>query len=892
MFGKSVLLSFVWLCSATFAFDAGWTGNFLVTNYATHYSLTECALLQLSADYLRDVYSITSIHSSINIQNGSCQTSVIFEKIGEALAQLQIDKKHLALAIETITQANTNRDLLEPLQYATHFHNEEIGAGALLVSQRLEAAVTNMQTNDYEAAREAFGAMLHSVQDFYSHTNWIEIGYRVPNQGMGKYQNLGTVPWKGIRTCVNCAGEACRNNFAPTVLESILLTSGYYGLRVEGETLDANLKPIGKCSHGGPDDYTVDMDASGGGINKDTLTSDHGHLHQLAASVAYNATVQILNEFRTTIGQEAFGSFLGLATTLQNASGNSLIIVMDDTGSMGPYIAMAKQIAISIVNTFRNLTYPPSNYILSPFNDPTWGPLTISDTPEQFVAELDKLYAHGGDDEPELYYHGILEALKVCEVGSVLYAFTDAPAKDAYLKGQAVQLAKEKRVTITLFYARPRARQEQTGRSSPSPTDVIEYLDVTDGNDLSSITGGVLMGIDEQALAATTNFIIQNLAGEHPVTVVTAAASNLNISFHVDSSITSLKIELTSRSVLDFLAFSLIKPNSVPTVLLPTAQTPYMLMYVIPVDSMQKGQWTLLSQMNTLHTVQINAQTDLMCSSTLQKEIGGGVSNLSFTPLTTQPVQQDRNLFVLTICDKLPSELKTGYVNLLAANNGSAVIQKLTPMQVSATGFLSRITVPTGGFRLSSVIQLEDDTIIQRGTKEIVTPTSISLIVDNQPYFVVHPNTTYLNYTIHNAGSTPLTITLRVTDTMNLLPSIGVTKTYLVPASNRTSDSLALITGSLADFDANTTILTDSVVFSLAALDYTYDENVPVYIMRKETHLTNQTDSQQPPIQTTTTTTITTVAQTTAPSVINAATNWQIDTVFMTVFLCISFCLF
>ena len=890
MVPKSILLFVVCFSSVAVCFEAGWTANFLVTNDATHYSITECALLELAADYLRDVYSVTSIHSIIEIQSGLCRANVIFERISEELARLKINKERLSRTIETITQANTNRDLLEARQYATHFHNEEINEGARLVSQRLEAAVTSVQTEDYQSARESFGALLHTVQDFYSHSNWIEIGFRVPNTGMGKYENLGTVPWKGIRTCVNCEGEGCRNNFAPGFLEQNLLTSGYYGLRVDGETPDETLKPIGKCSHGGPMDYTVDTDATGGGIDKDSLTSDHGHLHLIAASVAYNATLQIANDFRTAIGQELFGRFLGLATSLQNLSANSLIIVMDDTGSMGPYIEMAKQIALRIVDTFKKLEYPPSNYILSPFNDPTWGPLTISKTPEQFVDELDKLDAHDGGDKPELYYHGIVEALKVCEIGSSLYAFTDAPAKDAYLKGQAVQLAKDKRVTITLFYARPGARQGHTGRDTPSPTDVIEALDVTDGNDLSSITGGVLMGINEQALNATTDYIIQNLVGEHPVTLISASALNLNVSFHVDRSITSLKIELTSRSALNSLALQLTKPDGVTIVPVPNSQTPYILMYTIPLDSTQTGEWTLVSQMNTVHNVQINARTELICSSTLQKEISGTASSLSFTPLTTQPVREDKDLFVLTICEKLPAKLKTGYVVLLAANDGSNVLEKLTSVQVSATGFLSKMTVPTSGFRLSSVIQLEDDTIVQRGTKEVVTPTSISLRIDNQPYFVVYRQNITLKYTIHNAGPTLLSIALRVTDTMALLPSTGALRSYSLPASSHTSDTIELNTASLAEPPSNFPILTDSVVFSLAALEYKYGENVPVYIIREETPLTNQTDYQQPPIQTTSTTT--TVVQTIAPLVISSATNWPVDRISMAIFVCVSFVFF
>ena len=48
----------------------------------------------------------------------------------------------------------------------------------------------------------------------------------------------------------------------------------------------AMIKSTGKCSHGGAMDLTVSTNATGGGINRDTLDSDHGHLHNVAASVA------------------------------------------------------------------------------------------------------------------------------------------------------------------------------------------------------------------------------------------------------------------------------------------------------------------------------------------------------------------------------------------------------------------------------------------------------------------------------------------------------------------------------------------------------------------------------------------------------------------------------
>jgi hypothetical protein len=96
--------------------------------------------------------------------------------------------------------------------------------------------------------RESFGALLHTVQDFYSHSNWIEIGHRDPNKGIGKYQILGKYASKGMRTCIDCKDDKCRTNIHPSIIENNALTNGYFGLQVLGVNLGDTVKPVGKCS--------------------------------------------------------------------------------------------------------------------------------------------------------------------------------------------------------------------------------------------------------------------------------------------------------------------------------------------------------------------------------------------------------------------------------------------------------------------------------------------------------------------------------------------------------------------------------------------------------------------------------------------------------------------
>lgn len=61
----------------------------------------------------------------------------------------------------------------------------------------------------------------------------------------------------------------------------------------------------GKCSHGGSFDQTSKQDPVGG-INKDTVVSSHGSLHQKAANLAVNATMELLEDIRVAVGDKNF----------------------------------------------------------------------------------------------------------------------------------------------------------------------------------------------------------------------------------------------------------------------------------------------------------------------------------------------------------------------------------------------------------------------------------------------------------------------------------------------------------------------------------------------------------------------------------------------------------
>ena len=52
-------------------------------------------------------------------------------------------------------------------------------------------------------ARELLGQLFHTLQDFYSHSNWIEMGKTDINELIGFSETIGTIAGPNQATCTN-----------------------------------------------------------------------------------------------------------------------------------------------------------------------------------------------------------------------------------------------------------------------------------------------------------------------------------------------------------------------------------------------------------------------------------------------------------------------------------------------------------------------------------------------------------------------------------------------------------------------------------------------------------------------------------------------------------------
>lgn len=188
-------------------------------------------------------------------------------------------------------------------------------------------------------ARQLTASVLHTIQDFYSHTNWVDLGNRETNPDIGTQRFQTSNPSLDQPFCSdNCEKMQLE---CPPIVSSILttrlscpiiywkcprsdidssglrsLTSGYYSNQKLSDGSPV-LKPVdrGKCSHGGILDDTATSIRSFGGLNKDSayyILSPRAHLHEVAANLAIDHTEKYFDALRDQMGDRVFAQFLRL----------------------------------------------------------------------------------------------------------------------------------------------------------------------------------------------------------------------------------------------------------------------------------------------------------------------------------------------------------------------------------------------------------------------------------------------------------------------------------------------------------------------------------------------------------------------------------------------------
>ncbi|XP_023198400.1 von Willebrand factor A domain-containing protein 7-like [Xiphophorus maculatus] len=457
--------------------------------------------------------------------------------------------KSFIKTIQRIQRKNLQTDIKYALSARRHCDNEELDAGKKIITDGLSVIKASNKQQNFVSATSSLGRIFHTLQDFYSHSNWVEIGHKFPNTNLIKANaRVGNIAAKTRATCQRCAGNDCRNNIRSDILKNNILTSGYF-------SVNSFSKPSGKCSHGGVLDSTSLMEPKGG-INKDTLDSSHGHLHSQAANMAIAATSELLEDVRIAAGDKAFLEMMGLF------KGKPLCFVVDTTGSMGDDIAAVKEVTASIIDSKLGTPDEPSVYVLVPFSDPDFGPLIRTTDPEIFKAYINSLRAAGGGDIPELSLSGLQLALTGAPPNSEIFIFTDAPAKDKHLRNPVIALIEQTKSVVNFMITNVLGIRQQTpGKGNQQQSYRMARADGQLYRDLAQTSGGQAVEVSKRNLLEAINILTESTSSS----LVTLLQASRNpgkteiFPFSVDESVRNLTIYTTGSNV----EFTLIDPSGV-----------------------------------------------------------------------------------------------------------------------------------------------------------------------------------------------------------------------------------------------------------------------------------------------------------------------------------------
>nr|XP_010780298.1 PREDICTED: von Willebrand factor A domain-containing protein 7-like [Notothenia coriiceps] len=665
---------------------------------STHVSITATALLQKVTETCRVVAEAAGHEFK---PTGLSPEELVQACLGpRATGEVSGAKFHSALQDIYTQNGLVDRDFVSSAPH--HFNSENFVQGRTLIMEGMAAIKANIGKENFKAARETLGRILHTLQDFYSHSNWVELGNTKPYINLIRpdlpLDNLADID---TPTCSDCASGTCPNTILPNILSEKKLTSGYMGIF-------SSDKPQGKCSHGGEADLTSTTHPRGG-ISKDERRSDNVALHNAAVTIATAASLELLEDLRLAAGNDDYlrdrrrlrsfnvctrllqmfyqsvvasvlffavvcwggnkntrdtgrlnklvrkaSSVVGvqldnleevaegrarrkLDRILENPShplhaelvkmrstfshrlippqqrtkrlgqmmgiARSAVVcfVIDTTGSMSEDIDAARAVVYEIIDSKKGTQDEPSEYILVPFNDPDFGPMIRTTDPDKMKSEIAKLRANAGGDTPEMCLSGLLLALTGAPSSSYIYVFTDAVAKDIYLKATVIALTRSTKSTVSFFLTAPFRRRRRFTRAA--------NLDVY--KELALASGGQVVQVSKKDLPQATGVILDTSTSAL-VTVIQRARNpgkQETFPFMLDESLKNITIYITGTKI----AFTLTNPagvssSQVDTIgKLGTLQTVGNLWRIrLNADSLE-GNWQLNVNSNQQYTLKVTA---------------------------------------------------------------------------------------------------------------------------------------------------------------------------------------------------------------------------------------------------------------------------------------------
>uniref|UniRef100_UPI0037E839E5 von Willebrand factor A domain-containing protein 7-like n=1 Tax=Semicossyphus pulcher TaxID=241346 RepID=UPI0037E839E5 len=661
-------------------------------------------------------------------------------------------------AVGEVVNSNAAMDFLSSTRAdpVYHFDSERVDSATGMLRQFWAQMLLSVRAKEYQSARHSLGQLFHSLQDFYSHSNWVEMGQHfIYLHLLQPDEPAIPVAKDNTPTCMECFSVTCRDNLLPrltkTQQDSQLLTTGYFSTFPH--------KPQGKCSHGGILDSSR-LRGAKGGINKDSTSpifSPHHYLHVKAATLATEATLSVLRDLRDTVGHK---TFLRLFSVKQVPA---LVFVMDTTGSMFEEITAARLRAHSIIQSRAQNPGQPGTFLLVPFHDPEVGPVFETEDPNQFMMHMENLMALGGGDEPEMCLSAIQLALTHSPPLSEIFVFTDASPKDAHLFDAVKALALEKQSKVTFLltedpnYSKEskgrRRRRRRMSREPLSPDRFSLY------SSLSSLSGGLTIFTTNSDIHKVSTIVEDNTALDKVTLLHVESEQGLmsSHSFRVDSSVKNITLHITGILIECILTNPSDQSQSLLREQSPLAELQHFegLYRITLLSPIQPGQWKLQAKSDghlTFNVIGDSGVDFLYYFATVTNETHPGLARVEGSPIAGVPA-----FLVLVVTGVTPDEeVSFSHVMLLGADGDSLQQFKLNSSSSSSSYSAEELvawveSVPRVPFSVRLVGRDSRGNKLERVSSEMIQPTHVQIQVLSVPQ-LVPGHRTLVDFDILNHG--------------------------------------------------------------------------------------------------------------------------------------------
>jgi hypothetical protein len=651
----------------------------------------------------------------------------ITEAAVKAFARESLSCPPSEAAIQDIVHANGFTDLYEVLSKSAHFDSEEFPGGQKRLHGKIVDIIASLNKGRISKAREALGQALHTVQDFYSHSNWVE------TRG-GIYEDLGRAGRLTVAsgaTCLDCPTvSGCENN----LILPAQWTSGYFsGIPFFGK------KPAGKCSHGGSKDFTAE-DHPFGGINKDTSNSPHGALHHSAAAAAVLASKRFLTNLQTDdrVTVEQLKKLL---------CGPTLVISIDTTASMRPIIEQVKNSAITIVNNRLGTDEEPGEYVLAPFNHPDVPDPIVTSDPNIFKRAISGLSASGGGG-PELAMTGAFKAVSAASSSGDLFLFTDDNAKDASRETAVRDLAANKKIRVfpSVFPNDPKSGRHTPSAAAATVSHWVDpsYQEVAEGTagqvfSLDASEAGQIMTLlDDVSRSNAVNLLsIQDTLGPTPSVYHVPIDNTLSAVTFSTSGDTSVTLTRPDGSVVQA------GDPDVTIVSLSSA-------HLFSIASPPTGFWQISVSGSGAFSITVTGEATLDVKSfDFVQDLTAQAHEPGLFPIDGFPVALQTNIVSGELTDAFD------FAQFEFRSPGGGILQVLDLQRGTGTAntvFVGSVIPPSTPFLVYATGRTAAGVRFQRLLPGTITPQSVTIEAPAPADLVPGTPTTY-TFRVHNLGS-------------------------------------------------------------------------------------------------------------------------------------------